>query len=188
MYLRELLKYSEVTVQCHDNPDADAIASGWGVYIFFKSHNIPVRFVYGGKFAVQKSNLVLMKETFNIPIEYVKELDPPELLVTVDCQYGQGNVQKFEAKNVAVIDHHRVTGMLPELNEVRSNIGSCATIVRDMLTHEVIDVNDNTSDELVEVLKGLGYKEKDIKQVLPKVDSSLEIEKQVKEALKLLNK
>ena len=51
-----------------------------------------------------------------------------------------------------------------------------------------IDVNDNTSDELVEVLKGLGYKEKDIKQVLPKVDSSLEIEKQVKEALKLLLK
>ncbi len=144
MHLKDLLNYSQVVVQCHDNPDADAIASGFGVYLYLKDHDIPVRFVYGGKFPIQKSNLVLMKDTFDIPIEYVKDIGKPELLVTVDCQYGQGNVQKFEAKNVAVIDHHRVTGPLPELNEVRSNIGSCSTIVWDMLTYEGIDVNEDT--------------------------------------------
>lgn len=41
-------------------------------------------------------------------------------------------------------------------------------------------------EELVEVLKGLGYKEKDFKGVLVKIDASLSIEEQVKEALKLL--
>ena len=136
MNLRELLKYKQVVVQCHDNPDADAIASGWGVYLFFEKNNIPVRFIYGGKFELQKSNLVLMKDTFNIPIEYVTELEEPELLVTVDCQYGEGNVQKFPAKNVATIDHHRVSGQLPELNEVRSNMGSCSTIVWDVMLPE----------------------------------------------------
>jgi len=43
-------------------------------------------------------------------------------------------------------------------------------------------------EELKEVLLGLGYKDKEIKSVLPKVDSSKTIEEQVKDALKLLLK
>ncbi len=42
--------------------------------------------------------------------------------------------------------------------------------------------------ELVDVLKGLGYREKDFKHILGKIDCSLTIEEQVKEALKLLLK
>lgn len=45
---------------------------------------------------------------------------------------------------------------------------------------------DNSNDELIEVLKGLGYKDKDIKSIIVKVDTNLSIEDQVKEALKLL--
>ena len=40
----------------------------------------------------------------------------------------------------------------------------------------------------IEVLEGLGYKSKEIKGIVSKVDSSLSIEDQVKEALKLLLK
>lgn len=47
---------------------------------------------------------------------------------------------------------------------------------------------NDTSEELIEVLKGLGYKEKEIKFIVPKIDGSLPIEDQVKEALKLLLK
>ena len=43
-------------------------------------------------------------------------------------------------------------------------------------------------EELVEVLKGLGYKQPDIKRILPQIDSSLELEDQIKEALKLMLK
>ena len=53
---------------------------------------------------------------------------------------------------------------------------------------EGAEVSDNSLEELTEVLKGLGYKEKDFKVVIAKVDSSLKIEDQVKEALKLLLK
>ncbi len=42
--------------------------------------------------------------------------------------------------------------------------------------------------ELTETLKSLGYKPNDIKKVLPQIDSSISLEKQVKEALKLLLK
>jgi len=65
------------------------------------------------------------------------------LLVTVDCRYGEGNVTHFPARNIAVIDHHRVTGDLPKLSEVRSNLGSCATLLWYMLKKEGYDVNAN---------------------------------------------
>lgn len=49
------------------------------------------------------------------------------------------------------------------------------------------DVCD-TKEELIEVLKGLGYKEKDYKGIINKVSGDKGIEEQVKEALKLLLK
>ena len=42
------------------------------------------------------------------------------------------------------------------------------------------------ADELLEALKGLGYKDKDIKMILPKVNKEQKLEEQIKEALRLL--
>ena len=47
---------------------------------------------------------------------------------------------------------------------------------------------EDHSNELSEALLSLGYKQADIKKVLNKVDSSLDLENQIKEALKLLLK
>jgi len=49
-------------------------------------------------------------------------------------------------------------------------------------------LNNSNFDELVSVLESLGYKNIDIKRILPNIDTSLKIEAQVKEALKLLMK
>ena len=53
---------------------------------------------------------------------------------------------------------------------------------------EGIEVQDSNYEELQEVLKGLGYKDKDYKNIINKIDNNLPIELQVKEALKLLLK
>lgn len=51
------------------------------------------------------------------------------------------------------------------------------------------EIKDTSSlDELTSVLESLGYKTVEIKKVLPKVNASLDIENQVKEALKLMLK
>lgn len=47
---------------------------------------------------------------------------------------------------------------------------------------------EDLSDELYEVLAGLGYKQADIKKVLSRVDSKKSLEEQVREALKLMLK
>ena len=146
MKLRELLKYNQIVVQCHDNPDADAIASGYGVYMYLKMHGKDARLIYGGRNIIRKSNLVMMIKELDIPIESVRQStgeEPAELLVTVDCQYGEGNVSPYPAHNIAVIDHHRVSKALPKLHEVESHIGACSTIVWNMLKEEGVDPNEN---------------------------------------------
>lgn len=145
MRLNELLEFNNIVVQCHDNPDADAIASGYALYKYFLLKDKKARFVYSGKYELQKSNLVLMIEKLNIPIEYVESIDEAELLVTVDCQYGQSNVTGLLAKNIATIDHHQISGELPVLSEVRSNLGSCSTLMRALLQKEGVDINEDES-------------------------------------------
>ena len=137
MKLSSLLDYRSIVIQCHDNPDADALCSGYVLYRYFESHGKKVRFIYSGNFEISKSNLVYLIKRLHIPIEYVSKLSTkPDLLLMTDCQYGEGNVRKFAAREVAVIDHHQVSGNLPKLNEVRSNIGSVCTVIWHLLKIE----------------------------------------------------
>ena len=142
-HLKDLINYRDIVVQCHDNPDADALASGFALVWYLKKQDIDARFVYGGKEAVQKSNLLKMIDDLQITVEHITELPEPELLVTVDCQYGESNVTKFDAEKVIVIDHHRVSGELPDPSDVRSNYGSCSTVLYELLTAEGLDINEN---------------------------------------------
>ena len=106
MKLTDLLEFDNITVQCHDNPDADAIGSGYALYKYFENNGKTVRLVYSGKNILQKSNLKLLVDTLKIPVQYLEKFAPDDekwhkgLWLTVDCQYGAGNVTKFDADNV----------------------------------------------------------------------------------------
>ena len=143
MRLHDLLNFNDIVIQCHDNPDADAIASGFAVYCYLKANNKDVKLIYSGRNTIRKSNLKLMVNELHIPIEHINYMREPELLVTVDCQYGEGNVTMHNAENIAVIDHHRISGELPSMNEIKSDYGACATVLWEMLTKEKFDVNSN---------------------------------------------
>lgn len=144
MKLNRLLDFENIVIQCHDNPDADTIASGYGVYCYLTERGKKPRLIYGGDRAVTKTNLTLMLKLLDIPLEHVTELaDKPDLLVTVDCVAGEGNVSGFEALNYAAIDHHLSAKNLPELSEIRSNYGSCSTIIARMLEKEGYPLSDN---------------------------------------------
>lgn len=139
MRLSDLEKYKSVTIQCHDHPDADAIGAGYGLYRYFTDRGCSVRLIYSGQSRIQRTNLKLMIEKLDIPLEYVapgelKRVDG--LLLTVDCQYGEGNVTYIEAEHVAVIDHHPLTVTGLKDYRVQQNLGSCSTLVWSMLREE----------------------------------------------------
>jgi phosphoglycolate phosphatase len=74
-----------------------------------------------------------MLELFGIRAEHVNGINGVRLLVTVDGQYGAGNVARFEAEHVVVFDHHK-----PEIPEtpdifIRPALGSCATLIWDLM-------------------------------------------------------
>lgn len=173
MRLKDLLEYDKIVIQCHDNPDADSIASGYGVYTYLRNCGKEVRLVYGGRNIIRKSNLVTMVRELKIPIEHVRHVEkevPAELLITVDCQYGEGNVSLYPAKTVAVIDHHRVVREVPKLSRIDATLGSCSTLVWEMLREEGVDANRN-KDLITALYYGLYadtvnfsgvYQEKDI--------------------------
>ena len=141
MRLKDLLEYTSITIQCHDFPDADTIASGYAVYSYFKEQGKEVRLIYGGNKTITKPNLLIMNEHLRIPLEYVSDLPEQELLVTVDCVYGEGNVTRFPAKTVAVIDHHMCNKAVSDLMVIRSGYGSCASVVAELLREEAFDIN-----------------------------------------------
>lgn len=144
MRLKDLLLYDNIVVQCHDNPDADALACGFGVYLYLQSQGKKPDLIYAGRNRIRKSNLVMMVQDLEIPIRHVDKLEKtPDLLVMVDCQYGGGNSMRFDAHTVAVIDHHRINTQLPKLSEVRSNLGACSTLIWQMLKKENFDVQNN---------------------------------------------
>ncbi|MDE6016700.1 MAG: DHH family phosphoesterase [Acetatifactor sp.] len=147
MLLSDLESYNPITIQCHDNPDADALGAGYGLYCYFQSRGKQVRLLYSGKNQIQKSNLRMLVEELKLPIEYVEPLDgklPPVegLLITVDCQYGAGNVTALQADAVAIIDHHQREIEDVPLSLIKPGLGSCCTLVWQMLTEAGYEIND----------------------------------------------
>ena len=145
MLLKELLPYKNIIIQCHDNPDADALASGYALKWFFEKNKKNVRFIYRGRYEIKKSNLLMMIQELEIPVEYAPFIsEDPDLLITVDCQYGEKNVTKTGCKKAAVIDHHRKIIDDPNvLENINSEIGSCSTVIWQMLREEGYDPNEN---------------------------------------------
>ena len=142
-YLQRFLKYSDICIQCHNNPDADAIGAAFGLYRYFSEKDIQTSIIYGGPGKVAKSNLLMMIDQCKIPIQYVTENPETELLLMVDCQYGSGNVQKFDADHIAIIDHHIQMVDSKEDYLIKSNYQSCSTIVYELLKEEGYPVEED---------------------------------------------
>ena len=70
MRLNELERFDTVTIQCHDNPDPDALASAFGLYRYFTQKDREVRIIYSGPYQIRKSNLILMISELKIPVSY----------------------------------------------------------------------------------------------------------------------
>ena len=102
MELKEFLKYKNIVIQCHDNPDADALASGYALMWYFQQNDKKARFIYRGRNEIKKSNLMIMCKELDVPVEYEPFFaEEPELVIYVDCQYGQKNVTTTKAKRIS---------------------------------------------------------------------------------------
>lgn len=94
-YLQHFLVYGKICIQCHNNPDADTLASAYGLYCYFTKMGKNARIIYGGEERILRFNLKYMVERCRIPVEHLTEAPDTELVIVVDGQYGEGNVYDF---------------------------------------------------------------------------------------------
>ena len=121
------------------------------------------------------------KELF-LKLISVKGLGPKMALPILATGSVSGVIDAIERENILYLKKFPKIGDKVAKQMILDLKGKLGVIS----TGTVID--SNTYEELIEVLKGLGYKEKEFKSVINKIDNSLSIEDQVKEALKLLLK
>jgi nanoRNase/pAp phosphatase (c-di-AMP/oligoRNAs hydrolase) len=101
--------YRNVVVMTHDNPDPDAIASGWAlIHLIKKRLQVPVTLIGAG--AVVRAENRKMIQLLKPPLEMNKPLhfSKDQLLVLVDCDVFTSNHPAInpDLQPVAVLDHH----------------------------------------------------------------------------------
>lgn len=108
----------------------------------------------------------------------VKGLGPKMAVVILASTSMNGLIDAIDRENILYLKK------IPKVGEKLAR-----QIILDLKGKLVLSEHDNSvSDELTLALESLGYKSNDIKNVVGKIDSSLNIETQIKEALKLLLK
>ena len=110
----------------------------------------------------------------------VKGLGPKMALPILATGSISGIIDAIERENILYLKKFPKIGdkvARQIILDLKGKLGVAST------TNSTIDY-----EELIEVLKGLGYKQADINKVLPQIKTDLSIEEQVKEALKLLLK
>jgi nanoRNase/pAp phosphatase (c-di-AMP/oligoRNAs hydrolase) len=124
-----------LVILTHDNPDPDAIASGWALMrVARKIHRMRVDLAYGGIIGRGENRALL--EVLRVPLRPLETLDLStyDAVALVDCQPGTGNnaLPAGHAPTV-VFDHHplrRLTRSVP-FYDVREDYGATATIASE---------------------------------------------------------
>jgi len=142
--LRAIEAADQVVVIAHDNPDPDAIASGWALQtLFAKRLEKPVRLVGGG--AIVRAENVRMLELLRPPLELVNTFAPGEDMATVlvDCSPENANhlLGDGKARPTAVIDHHQPAERVHRVayRDIRPRAVASATIVAGYLREQNLE-------------------------------------------------
>ena len=142
--LQVLSDYSLIRIVTHDNPDPDAMAAGWGLYLLLRERlDCPVELVGGG--AIVRAENRHMVELLNPPLQIVDKLDdvPNAATILVDCALGTSNhlATRDHLMPVAIIDHHS-GGQTPRevpFTDIRPFVAATATIVAGYLREQGIE-------------------------------------------------
>lgn len=149
-YLENNIPNKKIYIQAHNFPDQDAMSSAFGLQTLLKIKGYSSEIVYDG--VLQRYSLLKMMNELKIEAYNIADLEitSDSLIIHVDSTCGQSNVTKLPGTSIAVIDHHQVSdpGGVPFV-DIRSNYGSCSTIIGTYFK----DLNIEPSIEAATALK-----------------------------------
>lgn len=162
--LAVLADYDQVAIIMHDNPDPDAIASGWALSALVEEKKaIPVRVVGGG--AIVRAENRHMVNLLQPPIELIDsfEFSDRTAMVLVDCSPAATNQLLWSSgtRPVAVIDHHANGPPTPGLRfvDIRPNVAASASITAGYLREQKLEPGFKLATALIYAIRTetMGY-------------------------------
>lgn len=160
-FLQALRPYDDVVVVMHDNPDPDAIASGWAIkHLVEERQGQRVRLVGGG--AIVRAENRHMVKLLDPPLEMLDKLhvDNRVAVVLVDCGPQAANFLPGSDGTtpdiIAVIDHHQSNvanrNRLP-FEDLRPRVAASATIAAGYLREQQMPPNVYLATALVYAMR-----------------------------------
>ena len=168
-------KRKHLYIFLHDNPDPDAIASGWAFqYLVKKKFNINSTIVYGG--IIARAENQAMVKLLKIPLVPCSQIKPTlkYYYALLDTQPKVGN-NSLPDKIVPqlVIDHHPLKNEFnSDFTFIRTEIGATATILFELIEYLGLDISTNLATALYYALSsetqdlGREASERDVKAYL----------------------
>lgn len=141
-FLDALAGHDRFVIVMHDNPDPDAIATGWALQCLIEERlGAPVRLVGGG--AIVRAENRHMVDLLGPPIQLVMSVDNDEsAVILVDCGSSSSNqlLALTGRQPVAIIDHHidSCQGEQPAFLDLRPDVAATATIAASYLREQKI--------------------------------------------------
>ncbi len=156
-FLAEVSNFQQVLIVMHDNPDPDAIATGWAIHRLVSERcGLPVRLIAGGE--IVRAENRHMVELLHPPIELVEQLDcPPDAaIVLVDCGVGATHhlLCGEHTWPTAVIDHHESSSSDDlRFSDIRPHLAASATIAASYLRSESVEPGTELATALLYAMK-----------------------------------
>ena len=148
--LNPLLQHDKIALQCPDCPDADSLASAFGLHRFFSERGKTPLLFYAGSKAVDSPNLREMINAFSLPLEHKPgSMEWDGLLVTINCQYGAQSLTCLPAHTISVIDVHVQETDLPAQSTILPYLSSCSTLVWQLLEKAGFPIDRTLSTALM---------------------------------------
>ena len=156
-FLQVIQEFDRALVVAHDNPDPDAISTGWAIMRLIESKlRLPVRMVAGGH--IVRAENRQMVELLGPPIELMDcaPLEPNTAIILVDAGLDATNhlLAGSDTRPVAVIDHH-VTGECARIpfRDIRPRVAASASIATSYLKGEAVEPGEALATALLYALK-----------------------------------
>ena len=130
--LTELCQSRKVWIQTHNFPDPDAVAAAFGLSEFLGHFGITAELCYDG--VIDKLSTTKMLSAAGITMKNSRNLadmSEEDMIILVDCQKNTGNTTDLIGDELAVIDHHPVTGTGEYEYEDLRITGACSSLVTE---------------------------------------------------------
>lgn len=153
--LADIVRSRKTYIQTHNFPDADAIASAYGLQHLLSSEGIIAKLCYVGK--IDKLNTAQMVKLLEIDMVVMtdeKDVVEEDNIIIVDAQKYNANIRDCVGNEIACIDHHPILfDPKYEYLDIRPDVGACSSIIAEYFFKDAIEMPVNVATALLYGIK-----------------------------------